>query len=108
MIRIKILLAGLFSFGLTNLHAQNIELNENSIQNINVNTSFSTENGENTLCVLKDSTVTEFDENTFARIENINFSNGTIEVEVLSRLLVNSPDFARGFIGIAFRINDDI
>jgi len=36
----------------------------------------------------------------------MNFKNGTIEVKVLSRLLKDAPDFARGFIGIAFRIND--
>ena len=30
-----------------------------------------------------------------------------IEVEMLSRLLPDAPDFARGFIGIAFRISPD-
>jgi hypothetical protein len=28
-------------------------------------------------------------------------------VRVLSRLLTDAPDFARGFIGVAFRISDD-
>src|SRR5204863_3899241 len=31
---------------------------------------------------------------------------GIIEVKVLSKLLKNAPDFARGFIGVAFRVND--
>jgi hypothetical protein len=51
--------------------------------------------------------VQEADEPTFARIEGIPFQNGTIEVMVLSRLLKNAPEFARGFIGIAFRINEN-
>jgi hypothetical protein len=56
--------------------------------------------------VVKDSTVKESDEPTYVRIRGINFKNGTIEVKVLSRLLKNAPEFARGFIGLAFRIND--
>lgn len=39
-------------------------------------------------------------------MKNIDFSNGVIEVKVLSRLLKTAPEFARGFIGIAFRVND--
>src|SRR5205814_6058844 len=46
------------------------------------------------------------DEPTFVKIPGINFKNGAIEVKVLSRLLKDAPAFARGFIGVAFRIND--
>ena len=56
--------------------------------------------------VIKDSTVTEVDEPTFIKLKDIEFKNGTIEVKVLSKLLPNAPEGARGFIGIAFRIND--
>jgi hypothetical protein len=56
--------------------------------------------------VIKDSSVKAVDEPTFVKIKGIDFKNGTIEVKVLSRLLKNAPDFARGFIGVAFRIND--
>src|SRR5258706_12010006 len=56
--------------------------------------------------VIKDSAVTEFDEPTFTKIKGIDFKNGIIEVKVLSRLLPNAPELARGFIGITFRIND--
>lgn len=62
--------------------------------------------GKETLRVTKDPRVTAFDEATFARLVGPDFSNGIIEVKVLSRLLENAPDFARGFIGIAFRINE--
>lgn len=56
--------------------------------------------------VIKDSTIKEVDEPTFARVKNIVFKNGVIEVDVLSRLLPTASPTDRGFIGIAFRIND--
>lgn len=63
--------------------------------------------GKATVQVTKDPKVTDVDEATFARLTGSDFKNGTIEVKVLSRLLENAPDFARGFIGIAFRINEN-
>lgn len=64
-------------------------------------------NGDEVINVLKDPKVTEYDEPTYAKIINTSFKNGEIEVKVYSQLLSDAPDFARGFIGIAFRINDD-
>jgi hypothetical protein len=63
--------------------------------------------GELTLNVIKDPKIKEFDEPTFAKLLNTEFHNGIIELKVFSQLLSDAPDFARGFIGIAFRINDD-
>jgi hypothetical protein len=62
--------------------------------------------GKDVVKVIKDPNVTESDEPTFAKLKGIDLKNGTIEVKVLSRLLPNAPESARGFIGIAFRIND--
>lgn len=62
--------------------------------------------GKETVCVTKDPKVTAIDEATFARVVDADFKNGTIEVTVLSRLLADAPDFARGFIGVAFRIDE--
>jgi hypothetical protein len=62
--------------------------------------------GKDVVKVIKDPAVTESDEPTFAELKGIDFKNGTIEIKVLSRLLPNAPESARGFIGIAFRIND--
>ena len=62
--------------------------------------------GKDTIRVTKDPKVTEVDEATFARLIDSDFKNGIIEVKVLSRLLENAPDFARGFIGVAFRIDE--
>jgi pimeloyl-ACP methyl ester carboxylesterase len=57
--------------------------------------------------VIKDPSILPIDEPTFVKIKEIDFNDGIIEVKVLSRLLPTAPDFARGFIGIAFRINED-
>jgi len=62
--------------------------------------------GKDVVRAIKDSNLKESDEPTFIKIKGINFKNGEIKVMVLSRLLKNAPDFARGFIGVAFRIND--
>jgi hypothetical protein len=56
--------------------------------------------------VTKDPKVTNVDEATFARLLDSDFKNGIIEVKVLSKLLEDAPDFARGFIGVAFRIDE--
>jgi len=62
--------------------------------------------GKEAVRVIKDSSIKEVDEPTFVKLKGIQFKNGTIEVQVLSKLLPNAPELARGFIGIAFRIND--
>jgi hypothetical protein len=62
--------------------------------------------GRDTIRVTKDPTITAFDEATFAKLVYSDFKNGIIEVKVLSKLLENAPDFARGFIGVAFRIDE--
>jgi hypothetical protein len=56
--------------------------------------------------VAKDPKIQAVDEPTFARLIDSDFKNGIIQVTVLSRLLEDAPDFARGFIGVAFRIDE--
>jgi len=63
--------------------------------------------GKRAVRITKDSTVSKFDEPTFARLVGAEFRNGTIGVKVLSRLLKTAPEFSRGFIGVAYRINED-
>ena len=62
---------------------------------------------ENTIRVVKAGKLYEYDENTYAKLKGVDFHNGMIEVDMLSRLLPDAPDFARGFIGIASRIAED-
>jgi hypothetical protein len=89
------------------LQAQPVQLVKNNFVANQVYMSFEKLDGENVLMVIKDSTVQKVDEPTFVKIRDLDFENGTIEVKVLSRLLKTAPDYARGFIGLAFRVNDD-
>lgn len=63
--------------------------------------------GLKVLRITKDPIIEAFDESTYARLDGCEFQNGIIEVKVLSRLLPDAPDFARGFIGVAFRIDEN-
>src|SRR4030095_12176450 len=92
--------------GSFNLYSQTVKFDSNRLEPVHVSASIEKIFGKEAVKVIKDSSVKEVDEPTFVRIKGINFRNGIIEVKVLSRLLKNAPDFSRGFIGIAFRIND--
>lgn len=61
--------------------------------------------GKKALRVTKDPKIQEVDDATYARWIGSDFRNGSIEVQVLSRLLPDAPDYARGFIGVAFRMD---
>ena len=91
-----------------NTYSQTIRLDTNRLEAVKAYMSIEKLMGSDVVKVVKDSTVTLNDEPTFVKIKGVNFKNGIIEVKVLSRLLKNAPDFARGFIGVAFRINDSI
>lgn len=43
----------------------------------------------------------------FVKINNLNFRNGTIELDLAGKPATNAGEGARGFVGIAFRINED-
>lgn len=90
-----------------NLNAQTIKLDTGRLEAVQVFMSIEKLMGSQVVKVIKDSTVKDVDEPTFVKIKAVDFSNGIIEVKVLSRLLKNASETARGFIGIAFRINDD-
>lgn len=63
--------------------------------------------GAPALRVVKKEKINRYDENTYAKVKDLNFHNGTIEVKLFSRLLPDAPDFARGFIGIVYRANPE-
>lgn len=89
-----------------NLSAQKINLEQQKLEATSVFMSHEKLMGNSVLKVSADTTIKSFDEPTFVKIKGLGFKNGTIEVQVLSRLLKNAPDWARGFIGLAFRIDD--
>ena len=92
--------------GSINVSAQAVKLANDKLTPNRVSMSFERVMGKDALRVIKDSTLQQVDEPTFVRLDDVDFTNGTIEVKVLSRLLKNAPETARGFIGIAFRINE--
>ena len=47
-----------------------------------------------------------FDTDTFAFVPGLDFHDGTIEVDVAGSSLPDAPANARGFVGIAFRIDE--
>ncbi|RYF54534.1 MAG: hypothetical protein EOO39_39230 [Cytophagaceae bacterium] len=99
------LISSLFATA-TTMYGQAIKLDRDKLVPNQVSMSFERMMGKEALKVVKDSTIQKVDEPTFVRLNGVDFTNGTIEVKVLSRLLKNAPETARGFIGIAFRINE--
>jgi len=95
------------SFSSTQLYSQNIKFENTKLEPVQVSMSREKLMGKQALKVIKDTAVKEVDEPTFVKIKGVDFTNGIIEVKVLSRLLKDAPEFARGFIGIAFRINEN-
>lgn len=55
---------------------------------------------------VKNEKIQEDDTNSYVTVNDLKFKNGIIECDVKSRLLPDCFEDARGFIGIAFRIND--
>lgn len=100
------LLAVCLLLGGTTGLAQRIRFEKSTLEPVHVAMSVERLMGREVVKVIKDSAVNAVDEPTFVRVKGIQFTNGTIEVKVLSRLLKNAPELARGFIGLAFRINE--
>lgn len=88
------------------LLAQSIKLTPNNLLANQVYMSVERLEGKEALKIVKDSTIKSVDEATFVKIKDVDFQDGTIEVKVLSRLLKTARPSDRGFIGIAFRINE--
>jgi hypothetical protein len=88
------------TFNISNVKASQVELN-----------------GEEVLKIERDLAALPFDVNnlaqtvdepTFVTLKDVDIQNGVIEVKLLSRIQVPSPFAqAQGFIGLAFRVNDN-
>lgn len=87
--------------------AQKIQLVDSNLVANKVYLVTEKQRGKSVIKVIKDSTIKEVDEPTFVRIKDLTFKDGIIEVNVLSRLLKTASPTDRGFIGVAFRINED-
>ena len=89
------------------LCAQDFALTKDKLDAVGVVMSLETLDKKSVVKVSKDPAVTMADEPTYVKLKGTDLKDGTIEVNVLSRLLSNAPETARGFIGIAFRANGD-
>ena len=103
----KYFLAVLSFFVVHGLYSQSLKLAENELEAVNVSMSIEKWEGKEVVKVIMDSAVKSPDQPTYVRLKGIEFQNGTIELKVLSRISPDAPAFARGFIGVTFRINRD-
>lgn len=86
--------------------AQSVELRREQLEPVGVSMAIKNLDGTRSVQVVKDSTIEADDEATFVKLKGFQFKDGSIEVKVLSKLRPDAPAHARGFIGLAFRIND--
>lgn len=82
-----------------------IEISPENFKAVHTSVEQTLIDGKKVLRVVKNEKINLYDENTYAKVKDIMFHNGVIEVKMKSRLLPNAPDFARGFIGIVYRAN---
>jgi hypothetical protein len=94
-----------FIIGSIELSAQVIKLDKNNLQPVGVFTSVEKLDGRQVVRVVRDSGVKAADQPTFVKIKGVEFKDGIIEVDLLSKLLPNAGASARGFIGVGFRIS---
>lgn len=104
---VKFILIISYLFVALNVHSQTILFEKRVLEAHNITLSKEKIMGRYAAKVIKDSSIKQSDAPTFARLQEVDFKNGTIEINVLSRLLPNAPPTSRGFIGLAFRINND-
>ena len=84
-----------------------IDINASNFIAINSSIKNGCMNDTEVLNVVKNPEIVEVDEPTYAKLKQANFETGIIELKVYSKILENAPDYARGFIGVAFHINQD-
>lgn len=84
-----------------------IDMKEENFTAVHVSVEHALVENKPVIRVVKKEKIHLFDENTYAKVNGVQFHNGVIEVRLLSRLLPDAPDFARGFIGIVYRANED-
>ncbi|MBV9987658.1 MAG: hypothetical protein JO301_08260 [Chitinophagaceae bacterium] len=88
-------------------YAQNTGIPADKGIAVGVSMRTQTIDGKQAIRAVVDSNIAKPNSPTFVKINGIEFKNGTIEVRVLSRLTDPSSTTFRGFIGVAFRINND-
>lgn len=103
----KFILLSVLLYLNTPIFSQSIKLGKYELVANQVSLTTVVMKGKAAVRIVKDTAVKKVDEPTFAKLVGSEFKNGTISVKVLSRLLNNAPEYARGFIGLAYRINPE-
>lgn len=113
--RISLILA--LTLCVLSAYGQKLTLKKQEFELKNVTGSITELNDEKVLKIERDLKTLPFDvknlgatvdEPTYAKLANLDFENGVIEVKMLSRIQDPSPfQGAQGFIGVAFRINEN-
>ncbi len=99
------LLVALFFISVSALAQKSIPLTKNkNLKSVNTTYSEVTYKGKEALKVLPAEAQTEA---KLVKLTDMNFKNGTIEVQVVGKRAESAGRNARGFVGIAFRVNDD-
>lgn len=98
-------------------YGQKLTLGKQTFELKNVTGSVISFQGQKVLKIERDLNALAFDVNklestvdepTYAKLTDLEFENGTIEVKMYSQIQNPSPfQFAQGFIGVAFRIDDN-
>ncbi len=83
-----------------------VSVKANLFKEVNVFINDAKLDDSSVLRVVKNQKVTGEDEAIYVKLISSEFQDGVIEVQVLSRLLPDAPEHARGFIGMTFRIDE--
>ena len=79
-------------------------INNKNLSSLNVKSNEEVYSGKESLKVLDNGGTME---EKFVKINSVEFKNGIIEIEISGKPAAGASDQARGFVGIAFRINND-
>lgn len=102
----NILVLALFAFAGQFVNAQRIELKASELIPFQVTASELEYKGKKAIA-LQETPNPGGNEKTLALVKNVDFHNGTIEAEISGQPRANSGGGARGFVGIAFRVQTD-
>lgn len=78
--------------------------NNKNLEKVNVTIEDATYKGKDALKVMPNEAQVEA---KFVKLSGVNFTNGTIEVDVVGKRAESAGQNARGFVGVAFRIAED-
>lgn len=100
-----LLLTLLLAFGIST-YAQKIDLlkQQNELEAVNVSFSEEVYEDKNALRVTPSAIQSEA---RYVKLTDVEFTNGTIEVEVVGKRQEGAGAGARGFVGLVFRVNED-